>query len=354
MSVSVFDNGLLSPLLGDAETAALFGIEAEIAAMLRFEAALAEAEAEAGLIPADSVAAIRAGLEGFAPDLKALAEDVRRDGVVVPGLVRQLRAHIGEPHARHLHFGSTTQDVTDTALVLRLRDVIAIFRRRLDAIDAALAELRERFGANPLMGRTRMQQAVPITVGDRLDAWILGVDEQIDRLPGVSERLLQLQFGGAAGTLEKLQGRGVQVARRLAAILDLACPPRNWHSRRTALAEFAGWLSQVSGTLGKIGQDVALMAQNEVGEVRLAGGGGSSAMPHKQNPVGAEVLVALARFNATLLPAMHHALVHENERSGMAWTLEWMVLPQMCVATGASLDTSERLLANIVSLGRDA
>jgi 3-carboxy-cis,cis-muconate cycloisomerase len=131
----------------------------------------------------------------------------------------------------------------------------------------------------------------------------------------------------------------------LAEGLGLGLPERPWHADRTRLAEIAVWLAGLSGSLGKIGQDVALMAQNEIAEIRLAGGGGSSAMPHKENPVGAETLVTLARFSATQVSGMHHALIAEQERSGAAWTLEWMLLPPLAVAAGAGLRTATALLA---------
>jgi 3-carboxy-cis,cis-muconate cycloisomerase len=137
------------------------------------------------------------------------------------------------------------------------------------------------------------------------------------------------------------------VARRL----GLAAPERPRHSERDGIVEFAGWLSLLTGSLGKMGADIALAAQSEVGAIRLAGGGGSSAMPHKVNPVGAEILVALARFNATLVSGMHQALVHENERSGAALTLEWMLLPQMAVAAGAATRTAETLAGKIEFIG---
>ena len=154
-------------------------------------------------------------------------------------------------------------------------------------------------------------------------------------------------FGGAAGTLDKLGENANGVMQRLAGRLSLGCAPRPRHSERDGIAAFASWLSLVTGSLGKMGQDVALMAQNEVGEVKLASGGGSSAMPHKVNPVGAETLVALARFNATLVAGMHQSLVHENERSGAAWTLEWLVLPQMVMTAACALRTADRLLRSL-------
>jgi 3-carboxy-cis,cis-muconate cycloisomerase len=194
---------------------------------------------------------------------------------------------------------------------------------------------------------------VPITVSARVETWSLPLGRHLERLHDIRPRLLVLQFGGAAGTLDKLGSKGRAVADRMAALLGLRLPIRSWHSQRDSLAEFASWLSLVTGTLGKIGEDIALMAQNAVGEIVLEGGGASSAMPHKQNPVKAEVLVALARYNATLLSAMHQGLVHEQERSGAAWTLEWLTLPQMAVATGAALRTAAELLGSVRSIGTD-
>ncbi|RVC10936.1 3-carboxy-cis,cis-muconate cycloisomerase, partial [Mesorhizobium sp. M7A.F.Ca.AU.001.01.1.1] len=152
-----------------------------------------------------------------------------------------------------------------------------------------------------------------------------------------------------AGTLEKLGDKGPAVRAALAAKLGLGDAP-HWQNQRDALADFAGLRKQLSGSLGKCGQDIALMAQGGT-EIELSGGGGSSAMPHKQNPVKAEALVALARFNATQLAGMHHALVHEQERSGAAWTLEWLLLPQMVIATAASLRLAAELAAQVESLG---
>jgi 3-carboxy-cis,cis-muconate cycloisomerase len=166
-----------------------------------------------------------------------------------------------------------------------------------------------------------------------------------DRISTLENEVAILHFGGAVGSLDKLGDKGVGVARRLATKLGLRAILRARHSERDGQAALASWLSLVTGALGKMGQDIALMAQTEMGEIRLAsGGGGSSALPHKVNPVGAEMLVTLARFNATMVSGMHQSLVHENERSGAAWTLEWMLLPQMVVATGAATRTAKALL----------
>lgn len=351
MSYTPFNAPILAGLLGDPEIVAHFSIRSDIAAMLRFEAALAQAEGEAGVIPHAAVEAIAAACVRFEPDLKALGEATARDGVVVPEFVRQLKAVVGGDAASFVHFGATSQDVIDTSLILRLWSVATILAGRLVELRDAFDGLSQRFGERRLIGRTRMQAALPITVADRVGDWKRPLLAHEDRLNERSAHLFRLQFGGAVGTLDKFGDKADAVASGLAGRLGLAPCADDWHSDRSAIAEFAGWLSLVSGSLGKFGQDVALMAQNGIDEIVLSGGGGSSAMPHKQNPVKAEILVTLARFNATLISGMHQSLVHEQERSGAAWTLEWMLLPQMCVATGASTRTALDLLSSIVSIG---
>lgn len=350
MSASVVDHPLLGGLLGDDGLAAHFEIDAEIDAMLRFEIALAEVEERFGVIPSGTGEALRLAARTLEPDLDALRRATRRDGVCVPEFIRQLRAATGKVHGADIHFGATSQDVIDTALVLRLKPVLGELGQRLEQLIAALDRLDTRFGDRALMGQTRMQRALPIRCADRIDSWRRPIQSLLDTLPALRMRVLRLQFGGPVGTLQQLGDKGPEISAALAATLDLV-DAGCWHTDRAPLAEFAGWLSRTTGGLGKMGQDIALMAQNEAGTVRLAGGGGSSAMPHKQNPVAAETLVTIARFNATLIAGMHQALVHENERSGSAWTLEWMVLPQMIVATGAALRTARDLAGSIEEMG---
>lgn len=346
MGLSPFDHPFLSGLLGDDETAAALSASTEIAAMLAFEAALARAESRHGLVPWPAGERIAEICAGFSPDMEALARGTARDGVVVPELVRQLRAAVGDEAAAHVHFGATSQDVIDTALMLRLRSALALVEARLGRLIGRLERLDAAFGTRPMMGFTRMQAALPITVGDRLKAWCDPLREHRERLSGL---ILPVQFGGAVGTLEKLGERGPAVRASLAELLGLADRPQ-WHSQRTSIADLGHALALVTGGLGKLGQDVALMAQAG-GCLVLTGGGASSAMPHKQNPVAAEVLVALSRFNAALAGGLQQAMVHEQERSGAAWTLEWMVLPQMALACGSASRLAVELLDTIRSLG---
>ncbi|WP_377298033.1 3-carboxy-cis,cis-muconate cycloisomerase [Rhizobium sp. SGZ-381] len=351
MSISAFDHPILSGLLGDEETGAFFETAADIAAMLSFERALALSEGQAGVIPMDAAQRIAAAVLTFEPDIAALRAGVSRDGVVVADLVRQLRATVSPDDAPFVHKGATSQDVIDTSLMLRLSGVLALFSKRLDLLLKAFAALDKAHGKRALMGHTRMQAAIPITVSDRIRSWAEPLARHAERLKGLSQAGLPVQFGGAAGTLDALGDKAGAVRARLAKELGLA-DVIQWQSQRDRLVEICDLFALISGSLGKFGQDIALLAEMG-GEMTLAGGGGSSAMAHKQNPVAAEVLVSLARFNAVQLSGMHHAMVHEQERSGAAWTLEWMLLPLMAVATGASLRRAHELLSNIRALGRD-
>lgn len=346
MTASAFDHPFLSGLLGDEDVSGYFTVEADIRAMMSFEAALAKAEAAHGVIPPDAAVRIAEVCGTFEPDIEGLRSTTANDGVVIPGLIRQLRQAIGGDAAAHAHFGVTSQDVIDTSLVIRLKSVALLFSRRLSTIIGTLDGLDQRFGPQALMGHTRMQAAIPITVADRLRSWRAPLMRYRER---VSEQAFPLQFGGAAGTLEKLGAKAAAVRATLAQELGLA-DELQWQSQRAYVVDFANLLSLISGSLGKIGQDVALLARDGT-EIALAGGGTSSAMAHKQNPVSAEILVTLARFNATQISGMHQSLVHEQERSGAAWTLEWLILPQMVIATAASLRHAQEMTGNMKRLG---
>ncbi|WP_027487569.1 3-carboxy-cis,cis-muconate cycloisomerase [Allorhizobium undicola] len=350
MSFLAFDHPFLSGLVGDEEIAAYFSAEADIDAMLAFEMALAEAEAECGVIEAAEAQAIRAGLSGFSPDMADLRRGTAQDGVVIPALVRQMRKAVGGEAGERLHYGATSQDVIDTSLMLRLQRTVHLIDHRLEDVCAALQALSDRLGTNGLMGRTRMQAAIAITVADRIDSWRRPLMDGRRQAASLLASGFAVQFGGAAGTLEKFGAKGPAVRAALARRLGLVDVPQ-WQSQRGRLVDIGHFLTSISGSLGKFGQDVALLAQTG-GEISLSGGGGSSAMPHKQNPVAAEVLVTLARFNALQIGGLYQSMVHEQERSGAAWTLEWLILPQIAVTTGASLKLAVTLAGSIQSLGQ--
>lgn len=347
----VTDTQLTQALTGDAGVAALFSDQAWMTRIAEVEAALSLAAGDAGAVPAELAGEAAAFVLAFRPDLQALRAAMPQDGLPVPDYTRQLKAAAPAALRPALHPGATSQDILDTALVLALARLNDRFDAALAALVGALEDLALRQGSQPLMGRTRMQAALPISAGDRIAAWRAPLPRNRDRLAQLRPRLEVVQYGGPVGLRggPDHRAQGDAIADALADRLGLHHAPAPWHSSRDALAEYAGWLSLVTGATGKIGQDLALMAQ--MGEVALSGGGTSSAMPHKQNPVGAETLITLARDNAGQLSLMHQALLHEQERSGAAWVLEWLALPRMLTATARALDLCSDLIRRIERMG---
>lgn len=326
----------------DDEIGAAFAMPAEIAAILTFEAALAQAQAAVGDIELQAADTIAAACRTLAPDQDALLAAFREDGVPVPALVKALKAAMPDAMRGFVHRGATSQDAVDTGLMLRLGPVLDTLIARIETLLALLGGLEAADGTATLMAQTRMQAALRFTVSDKLATWTRPLAAHRARLEAL-KAARPVQLGGPIGTGGSLGPNPTAVRAALAAKLNLT-DHEPWHSDRTPILDIAHALVLISGTLGKIGQDIALMAQNEVATIRLAGGGGSSAMAHKKNPVAAEVLVALARLNAGLLGTLSQSLVHENERSGAAWTLEWILLPQIAEATGAGLKSATALL----------
>jgi 3-carboxy-cis,cis-muconate cycloisomerase len=336
---------LLDVMLSDEAVEDLLSDESQLAAMLRVEVALAQAEVATGLISREAAKRIEAALEEYEPDWEDLADGMARDGVVVPRLVVQLRLAVGAEHGASLHKGATSQDIVDTALMLQLKPMLGLFAERADGLVEQLQALAARDGAKPLMAHTRMQAALPFTVDAKLRTWSEPLGQHRRDLAAAAGALA-IQLGGPIGNRSSFSGKGDEVARHLAGLLGLADAP-SWQSSRGRMASLGSLLAQLTGALGKIGADIVLMAQSEVGAIAIEGGGSSSAMPHKSNPVGAEMLVALAHHNAVLVSGLHHAMVHENERSGAAWTLEWLTLPQMLRNTGGALRIAASLIGSI-------
>ena len=278
---------------------------------------------------------------------------ISRDGMAVPDLVAQLREAICTEASKYLHFGATSQDVIDTSLTSRLQRVNQILEPRLLNVCASLAHLDKRFGTRQMMARTRMQTALPILVGHRIHSWRATLLDLSEDFGQIQIAVHALQFGGPVGTLDRLGAKAPKIRRLLAESLGLSDPGTAWHTDRSRLLNYSFWLTKLATALGKIGHDIMLMAQDERAEIRLAGAGGSSAMAHKKNPVKAEVLLALARFVSTLHAGLQQSALHEQERSGTNWTLEWMLLPQICIATGTALITVRALLASVDAMGQN-
>ena len=337
---------MLDALFADEEVAAIFSEARYVREMVAVEAALATVEARLGVIPAESGKVIGERIASFRPDLDRIRSRMADDGVPVIELVRQLREHVGGAAGDDVHFGATTQDIMDTALVLQMRAALAAVEATLGRAIDNLAAMTRRYRTSVMPGRTHSQQAVPIPFGLKAASWLAPLLRHRARLREIRPRVLTVQLGGAAGTLEPLGDRGVEVAEALAAALGLSAPPLPWHTQRDTLAEVAGWLSLVSGSLAKMAQDVILLAQTEISEVRETaeeGRGGSSTMPQKVNPVVSEQIIAAARTNAALLGAMHQALIQEHERATSGWQMEWWTLPRMFELTASALRKAELL-----------
>ncbi|MEM8539848.1 MAG: 3-carboxy-cis,cis-muconate cycloisomerase [Pseudomonadota bacterium] len=350
LMVSAFEHPAFGGLFDDPEANAIWSSQRQTEHFLAFEAAYSIGLGKAEIVEKDLAFKAATFIRNFKPDAAALRARTSRDGVPIPELVRQLKSTAPE-YSEAIHNGATSQDVIDTALSLTIRDMNDLLAKRLVALSNALSQLNERFGDNQLMGRTRMQAALMTTGSTRITNWQIAVDENTDRLNNIRSRVEQVQLGGAVGDNQKLGDKFSSIANNIAEETRLNEPGHSWHTTRGDLAEYASLLSLISGATGKIGQDVCLMAQQGIDEIALSGGGGSSAMPHKQNPVPAELLITLARFNATQLSSMHHALLHEQERSGSAWALEWMTLPQMAIAASRSLSACTTMSGQITQFG---
>jgi 3-carboxy-cis,cis-muconate cycloisomerase len=322
---------------GSAAMLAAFDDSSLLDAALRFEAALARAEAAEGLISEAEADAVAKACTSDGIDLAALAEAAAHAGTLAIPLVALLRAR----GAARLHLGATSQDLADTALMLQARQGVALITQDLKALADAAAHLAASHAGTKMLGRTLLQGALPITFGLKAANWALGIDAALARLEREAADALALQFGGAAGTQAGLQGRGFAVAERMAAELGLACPPMPWQARRDAIAGLAAALAIVTGAVGKIARDVSLLAQGEVAEAfepRVAGRGGSSAMAHKRNPTGCQVALSAALRTPGLAATIFAAMPQEHERGLGGWQAEAPVLADLfCLAHGAVL-----------------
>ncbi|HEX5165769.1 MAG TPA: 3-carboxy-cis,cis-muconate cycloisomerase [Thermomicrobiales bacterium] len=329
---------------------AIFSAEAHVAALLVFEAALARAEARAGVIPAAAADAIAAACRVELFDVAALYRDAVAAGTLAIPLVKALTERVGGEHGRYVHWGATSQDAIDSALMLQMGRGLDLLLDGLLAIGEATAALAEAHRRTPMVGRTLLQQALPITFGLKAARWLALVSRQLRRLARVQAEGLVVQFGGAVGTLAALGESGLAVTELLAEELGLGVPDLPWHTERDRIAEVVTALGVVAGAMAKIAGDVVLLAQTEVGELAEAmapGKGGSSAMPHKRNPVDATFAIASARLAIGAIPALLGALEQAHERDTGGWQLEWSLLPDVFGQTAGAVERVRHVVGGL-------
>ena len=334
---------LFDPLFTTETMRGIFSDHGRIQAMLDFEAALARAEARAGVVSAATGAAIGAQCKAELFDVDALAAAAAQAGNPAIPLVRALTALVAARDAdaaRYVHWGATSQDAMDTGLVLQLSSALTAIDADLARLSSALAALARAHAQTPLAGRTWLQQGPPVTLGLKAAGFLSAIERHRIRLGELRGRAATLQFGGAVGTLAALGERGMDVASALAEELQLELPDLPWHAQRDRVAEVATTLGLVVGTLGKLARDVSLLMQTEVAEAfepSLPGRGGSSTMPHKRNPVSSAVILAAAVRVPPLVATMLAAMVQEHERALGGWHAEWDTLPEICALAGGAL-----------------
>jgi len=341
------------PLFTTDGMRAIFSDRGRLQGMLDFEAALARAEARAGVIPEAAAPVIESRCRAELFDIDALARSGALAGNAAIPVVNELTALVGRVNAdaaHYVHWGATSQDAMDTGLVLQLRAALDLIEADLNQLSGALAHLAAEHRSTPVVGRTWLQHATPISFGLKVAGWLSAVERHRARIRALRASALVLQIGGATGTLAALGEDGLSVATALAEDLRLALPDLPWHAHRDRLADVAATLGLLVGTLGKIARDIALMGQTEIGELAEPsepGRGGSSTMPHKRNPVGSAVALAAAARVPALVSVMLTAMTQEHERGLGGWHAEWETLPEICTLTAGALAHVVRVVTGL-------
>lgn len=343
----------INSLFSTSQMSTALSSESHVRCMLLFEAALARAEASAGIIPQEAALAITAACRIDLFDVPALYREAAQAGTPAIPLVRMLTSHVSGDAQKFVHWGATSQDAIDTALMLQIRDGLDLLITDLLSLCKSCAHLAEQYHHTPMVGRTLLQQALPITFGLKAARWLALATRQVRSLRERHDHSLAVQFGGAAGTLASLGNNGLLVAELLAQELHLPLPDLPWHTERDRVAQIATTLGVLAGAMAKIANDIALLTQNEVGEVSegaAPGKGGSSAMPQKHNPVDATMAIASARLAVGLVPVILSAMTQEHERAVGGWQAEWAALPALFRYTAC---TVERVRAAVTTLQVD-
>jgi 3-carboxy-cis,cis-muconate cycloisomerase len=341
-------NGLYSQYLSDIEIDNLVEDRAFINYMIYVEIVLSKVQSKQGIIPKSAANEIAQKLKDFSPLHDTLTSGTLHNGIPTIALLREIRKELSTEAQGYIHWGATSQDIMDTATILMIRDVIQVLEKRLSIIIKTLRTLAQKHEQTYMVARTRTQQAIPFSFGLKVNNWVQPLDRHLERLSQLKPRLLVVQLGGAAGNLAGLGNNGYETAQLLAEELDLNYSGI-WHSQRDNISEFSNWMALVAGSFGKMAQDILLLSQTEIGEVMENGseGGKSSTMPHKNNPVLSEAILALSKYTAQLAGLNMQAMIIGHERDASAWISEWLTLPQMMSATGTILTHVMTISRNI-------
>jgi 3-carboxy-cis,cis-muconate cycloisomerase len=343
MPASLIDSVIFRDIFSTEAMRRVFSDENRVQKYLDFEAALARAQARLGIIPREAAEEICRHCHAAEIDFNKLKTQTERIGYPVLPVVQQLVALCRDGLGEWCHWGATTQDITDTATVLQIREALVLVEADLDGIADALAALARKYRDTPMAGRSNLQQAVPITFGYKMATLLAAFERHKERLRELRTRVLVGEFGGAAGTLSSLGGRGLQVQAALMQELNLGQPAIAWHTVRDSIAEAGCFLGLVTGSCGKIAFDIKLLMQTEVEEVYEPfheGRGSSSTMPQKRNPISAVYITALTSVVRQQAAALLDAMVEDHERATGPWEIEWIVLPEIfCLAAGALAQT---------------
>lgn len=346
MAGGVDDSFLVGPIFSDADLEALFSSRALARAMTTVEAALSRAQGRLGMIPSDAAAAIDAAAEAMTPPEAALATGVAASAVPVQALVARLKAAVGAPHASWVHWGATSQDIVDTAMVLQHLSALGQLSQRLASLVDALEAHSRRSVGLVMAARTRGQIATPISLGLRIAqrAQLLVALEA--ETAALTAGLGVVQFGGGHGSRSAVAPNGAAWMKALASELVLA-PAPPWHVDRSVFRRYSQWLARLVAPLAKLGGDLALLGRSEAREASAGLAGGSSTMPHKANPISADALRALHAVSIACEAGLASVASHLEERDGGAWSAEWLLLPRHAVTGGAPLRHAERLVATL-------
>ncbi len=348
MSVSIFDSFLTS-----SDMIAVFDDTAIVQAMLRFEQALAQAQADVGLLPQATAQTIADACDVQRFDVPALIAASRRAGSLAIPLVKELKKNVTAADAQaggKVHFGGTSQDVIDTAMVLATREALQLLDDGLHDLSGHLLQLAEQHTGTPLLARTLMQPAQITTLGFKFAGWLAPLVRARTRLRDAGQRALQLQLGGAVGTLDVMGEQGPAVVGRMAAILGLRAPDAAWHTQRDEWVRLGLEVAVLSGSLGKIAADLSLMAQGEIAELSEPSGegrGGSSAMAHKRNPVSAMIALAAAARTPQHGAALLAAMGQQHERGLGNWQAELAEWPSLFLSAHGALQALNEAIAGL-------